>query len=260
MAFVWQERAHDNHDIEAFADAGCRNALRGCGLLKFFLTPHLRAQPDLLEFLIRAWNPEDEKFIIRGHDIEFDPQDIYFLTGLSCWGERPIMEGQRPGGETLEMLMAQVCPQAHRLHSGKVSIPTMPDLILRAVLFMITWVAGSQAQHEASKNHLRLALDCLNPTIFNWAKAVTVSMKMQLTNCRQGRTKQFGYGSILLLLMFEQVPILQKQDMALDPPVPCQTRDTRWAHVMPRGGGGWPVSWGIYFREWLERQTVFMED
>lgn len=83
MEFVWQECAHDNDDIEEFADAGYWNALRGCGLLKFFLTPFLRAQPDLLEFLIRAWNPEDEKFIIRGRDIEFDSQDIYFLTGLS---------------------------------------------------------------------------------------------------------------------------------------------------------------------------------
>lgn len=123
----------------------------------------------------------------------------------------------------------------------------MPDLVLRAVLFMITWEEGSQAQHEVSKNHLRLALDCLNPTIFNWAEAVTLSMKWQLTNCRHGRTKQFGYDSIFLLLMFEWVPILQLQDMALDPPVPRQTRATTWAHVMPRGGGGRPVSWGVYF-------------
>jgi len=93
MAFVWQECVHDNNDIDAFANAGCQNALRGCGLLKFFLTPCLRAQPNLLELLIRAWNPEDGKFIIRGQDIEFHSTDIYFLTGLSRRGERPILEG-----------------------------------------------------------------------------------------------------------------------------------------------------------------------
>lgn len=218
MAFVWQERAHDDHDAESFSDAGCLNALRGCGLLKLFLTPRLRAQPDLIELLIRAWNLEDGRFMIRGRDIEFDSQDIYFLTGLSRRVERSILEGQQPGGDTLEILMAQVCPQARRSQSGKVSIPTVPDLVLRAVLFMITRTAGSQAQHEASKNYLRLALDCLNPTIFNWAEAVTLSMKRQLTNFRRGRTKQFGYGSILLPLMFERVPLLQLQDMALDPP------------------------------------------
>ena len=125
---------------------------------------------------------------------------------------------------------------------------------------MITRAVGSQAQHEASKNHLRLAFDYLNPTMFNLAEAVTVSMKRQLTNYRRGRTKQFGYSSILLPLMFERVPALQLQDMALDPPGPHETRATRWAHVMPQGGGGRPVAWGIYFQAWLERQTIFVED
>lgn len=253
MAFVWQERAHDNNDIEAFADAGCRNELQGCRLLIFFLPPCLRAQPDLLELLIRAWNPTDGKFIIWGRDIEFDSIDIYFLTGLSRRGERPILEGQRPRGDTLDMLMAQVCPRARKSRSGKVEIPTVEDIILRAILFMVTRAAGSQAQHEASKTHLWLALEFLNPTMFNWVEAVTASMKRQLTNCRRGETKQFGYGSILLPLMLERVPTLQLQDMALDPPRSRETRATRWAHVMPRGAGGQPVAWGTFFREWLER-------
>ena len=94
MAFAWQERAHDNEDIAAYANAECRNAMRACGFLKFFLTPCLRAQPDLLELLIRAWNPVDGKFTIRGQDIEFDSTDIYFLTGLSRRGQMPILEGQ----------------------------------------------------------------------------------------------------------------------------------------------------------------------
>ena len=102
MAFVWKERAHDNEDIVAYANAEFRNAMQACGFLKFFLTPRLRAQPDLLEFLIRAWNPVDGKFTIRGHDIEFDYTYIYFLTGLSRWGVMPILEGQQPSGETLD--------------------------------------------------------------------------------------------------------------------------------------------------------------
>ena len=93
MAFVWQERDHDNVDIAAFSDAGCRNAMRACGLMKFFLTPRLRAQPDLLELLIRAWNPVDGKFTIRGRDIEFDSSDIYFFD----WIVSPRRDAH-PGG------------------------------------------------------------------------------------------------------------------------------------------------------------------
>ena len=29
---------------------------------------------------------------------------------------------------------------------------------------------------------------------------------------------------------------------------------------MPRGGGGHSVSWGLFFREWLECQVIFVED
>ena len=209
MAFVWQERTHDVNDEEAFADAGCRNALCACGLLKFFLTLHVWAQPDLLELIIHAWNPIDEKFIIQGRDIEFDTTDVYFLTGLSRRGERPILEGQRPGDESLEMLMAQACPRAHKMRSRKVAIPTVEDLVLRVVLFMVTRVAGSQAQHEASKTQLWLALECFNPTMFNWVETVTTNMKRQLTNFLCGETKQFGYGSILIPLMLEWLLALQ---------------------------------------------------
>jgi len=183
MAFQWQERVHDNEDIVAFGDAGCLDAMRACGLLKFFLTPRLRAQPDLLEFLIRSWSPVDGKFTIRGRDIEFDYTDIYFLTGLSRRGERPILEGQRPTGETLDMLITRVCPEARKTRSGKVAIPTVGDIVLRTILFMVTRAAGSLANHEASKTHLLLALECLAPTVFNWAAAVTTSMKRQLSNC-----------------------------------------------------------------------------
>jgi hypothetical protein len=266
MVVTWQERDHDNEDMAALADAGCRNAMRACGLMKFFRTPRLRAQPDLLELLVRAWNPVDGKFTIRGRDIEFDSNDIYFLTGLSRRGPVPILEGQRPSGETLDRLMARVCPWATKTRSGKCSIPSVgvgerADIVLRTILFLVTRAAGSLANHEASKANLLLALDCLEPTIFNWALAVTNSMKRQLNNCRRGESKQFGYGSILLPLMFERVPALRLQTMVLDPPRNArETRATRWARVMPRGGGGRSVSWGLCFREWLESQVIFVED
>lgn len=204
--------------------------MRACGFLKFFLTPRLRVQPDLLELLIRAWNPVDGKFTIRGQDIEFDSTDIYFLTGLSRRVQMPILEGQRPSGETLDQLMAGVCPRAMKTRSGKVGIPTVEDMPLRTILFLVTRAAGSLANHEASKTQLLLALECLQPTIFNWAVAMTTSMKRQLSNYRRGESKQFAYGSLLLPLMLERVPALQLQTMAVDPPRgPWETRASRWA-------------------------------
>lgn len=60
--------------------------------------------------------------------------------------------------------------------------------------------------------------------------------------------------------MIERVPSLQLQDMDLYVPGPRETHITRWAHVMPWGGGGRPVSWGPLFQEWLDRKKVIIED
>jgi len=236
MAFVWQERTHDINDEQEFNNPGCRRALLECGLLKFFLTPHIRAQPDLLELLIHSWNLTDRKFIIWGKDIEFDATDIYFFTGLSRHGEKLILEGQWVTKETLDMLIARVCLGTRKsTTNGKLQIPTVEDLTLHSALFMVMRTVSSQAQHEATKTNLQLGIDFLNPTMYNCAKAVVVNMKRKLTKCRRGETKQFGYGSILILLMLEQVLSFQLQDMDLYVPRPRETCITHWAHVMREG-------------------------
>lgn len=75
-------------------------------------------------------------------------------------------------------VMDRVCPGAQfRQNSAKVDIATVPDLVLRVILFTITWTAGVQAPHEASKNHLLLVVECLNPTLFNWATAVNLNIE-----------------------------------------------------------------------------------
>lgn len=130
------------------------------------------------------------KFVIRGQGIEFDTKNIYFLTGLSHRGERPIMEGVRVAGETLDMLIVRVCRGACKSStSRKLQILTVGDLTLRPILFMVTREVRSQAQHEVMKTQLCLALDCLTPTMYNWVDAVSVNMKRQLTKCQWGETK-----------------------------------------------------------------------
>ena len=52
MVIEWKEREHSEEDELAMENEGVRAALRNCGLLKFFLTPCLRAQPELLQYLV----------------------------------------------------------------------------------------------------------------------------------------------------------------------------------------------------------------
>ena len=133
---------------------------------------------------------------------------MYFITGLSQRGANPILTGSRSSREKIGEVKARVCPEAQfGKNSTKVDIATIHDLVLKVILFTITREAGVQAPPEASKNHLLLATECLSPTIFDWATAVTTNIKRQLTKCKQGRVKQFGYGSIMVSFFFERLPI-----------------------------------------------------
>jgi len=261
MVVEWKEREHGDVDAQALADDGCMAALRDCGLKKFFHTSCLRAQPELLQFIVDAWDVEDQVFRLKDQTLELDVSDVYFITGLSRRGARPILTGSRPSAEKIEEVKERICPGARfGVKSRKVDINTVPDLVLRIVLFTITRAAGVQAPHEASKNHLLLATECLHPTVFDWASAVTTNIKRQLIACKRDGNKQFGYGSIIVTFFLERLPIFRVPGGIVADPVPREPRLHRWAELMPRGGGGQHMSWRPEFFIWLRHQMIVVED
>ena len=52
----WWEREHEYEDYFDGNDLGMVNALRQCGLLKFFKIQSMRAQLRLLEYLVHMWD------------------------------------------------------------------------------------------------------------------------------------------------------------------------------------------------------------
>ena len=109
------------------------------------------------------------------------------------------------------MVIDRVCPGAQKgLGSGKVDIKTILDLALKVALHTITRATRSQAPHGATKTQLLLAVDILEPTIYNWVEAVTIKMKLQLTKFKKAKLNKFGYGSILVSFVLERLPIFQR--------------------------------------------------
>ena len=112
--------------------------------------------------------------------------------------------------ENMTMVIDRVCQGAWKgSGSGKVDIQTIPDLTLRMVLHTITRIAGSQAPHEEKNTQFLLAVDWLTQIIYNWAEAMTINMKRQLTKCKKTKLKKFSYGSILVSFFLERLPIFQ---------------------------------------------------
>ena len=51
----WKEREHEVNDQATLGDRATIVSLRNCGLLKFFMCPGLRAQPQLLQHMVEMW-------------------------------------------------------------------------------------------------------------------------------------------------------------------------------------------------------------
>ena len=109
MVIEWKEREHSEEDELAMENERCMEALRDCGLKKFFLTPCLQAQPELLQYLINIWDEDGERFILQDQELEIDVFDVYFITGLSQRGAALILTSTQPCMEIMSMVMDRVC-------------------------------------------------------------------------------------------------------------------------------------------------------
>jgi len=96
--------------------------------------------------------------------------------------------------------------------------------------------------------------------LFDWATAVTTNIKRQLTKCKCGGVKQFGYGSIVISFFLKRLPIFQIQGAVVADPLPREPRMARWAALMPKGGWGQQMAWRPEFFIWFRHQLIVVED
>ena len=83
MVLKWREREHGEVEEVVRADLMAQQALRACGLYKFWCLCGLRDKPRLLQMLVYYWDPDAESFHIDGMSLTIEVEDIYFITGIS---------------------------------------------------------------------------------------------------------------------------------------------------------------------------------
>ena len=209
MKITWRERDHEEQKIFSVNDPSTIRALRDCGLLKYFRLSGMRQHMELLEFLVHAWDPKIEAFHIRNKGVQISMEDIYFLTGFSRRGLPISLLGFSLGGEKVRDYILQYCyPGAKTSKDGKIIIHDVCDFPLRTILFTIVKIAGTATLHVANISYMQYALECMEPTIFNWDEVVLSLMKEQLSKTKGGRKKIFNYGLILISFALEQIPLI----------------------------------------------------
>lgn len=260
MYVYWREREHEDIDILVDEDPTTMAALRQCGLWKFFWSPFMRAQPRLLNALVDYWHPDAEAFMLEGQLLTPTTEDIYFLTGLSRRGELVNLRAFPPGPHNIAELIELHCEAGTEKVGSQVPINKITNLSLKVIVLLIGWITGSVALHQASRAHMRCAVQCLNAQIFDWSTTMLDCMKRQLTECREWNNKNFGFGTILCSFFFERVPGLSSRETVrghvASVPTVC-----RWEALLPRQGGGRTIEvFDDTFFDWWARQISAIAD
>ena len=147
--------------MDATNDPTSIHGLRDCGLLKFFSIPGMRAQVELLEYLVKAWDVQAWCFRLRAHMLSIQVEDIYFLTGLSWRGEQENLTSGRPDPRsTLELVRAYRIPKSG-LVNNKVPIERIRSRYNRAIWWMIVRLSRSKIPHVVTEAQLLLKVDCV---------------------------------------------------------------------------------------------------
>ena len=104
------------------------------------------------------------------------------------------------------------------------------------------------------------AIEAMEPTIFNWVEEFLVTLKEQLTKCRWGELKKFGYNTILVSFFFDRVPHMRPQVEFTN----LRARDPHmlwWIEIMAHlSGVGSRVKYRTAFLRWLDDQLLMIEE
>lgn len=118
-----EDNEDETDDIIIVNDPKTILALWLCGLAKFFLTPGINAQTELLDFLVREWDSNEQWFHIGSHSLAIEVEDIYFLTRLSKKGARIQLTSHCGGGENTDYYVSQhYIWGSRKVSSGKIEI------------------------------------------------------------------------------------------------------------------------------------------
>ena len=160
-------------------DATTFHALRQCGLLKFFCTSNMRANVCLLETHISYWDHDLGIFYLQGEILEITVEDIYFITGISHKGMPINLEGTGRGGDPMSVqdYIDTYCPPSTHKKGTCVPMSQITSFSLQVMVSTVTRIVDSSSLHLATQTHMRVAMECMKGTMFDWWSGMIPIMK-----------------------------------------------------------------------------------
>ena len=139
---------HGSVEEAVQGDLMAQQALRACGLHKFWCLGSLSAKPRLLQMLVDYWDPDTESFHIDGMSLSIEIEDIYFITGLSQQGDVVNLHSRGPrGGLIIDEYIAVYYFLDMKKVGSQIPTKSVQILGLKAILLALGRIVGLASLH-----------------------------------------------------------------------------------------------------------------
>lgn len=221
----------------------------------------MRSKTLLLQLLIGYWDLDGSQFVIDDESISFNMEDIYFLTGLSHRGLE--LNLYRGGLGDVSLTIQEYIATYYEAGTQKVAlqipIAHIEKLAPHSIAYCLVKVSGTASQCVISHPLFCYALECTQLTVFDWCTGLLAFACTQLTTCKRGRQKNFGYGSLIGSFFFERIPAHALR-VSL-PPSPLRgPQMKRWTLLWYHLGGGAPHHYDEDFFDWWNWVTFCVNE
>ena len=128
------------------------------------------------------------------------------MTRFSPRGILVNLEGTGRGGDAMSVqyYVDTYCMPRIEKKASCIPIAHIANFPLQIVVSTIVRVAGSSSLHLSTRTQMRVTMECLQGTMFDWCLGVISIMKKKLLDYRRRRKNNFSYMSILVALIFFQ--------------------------------------------------------
>jgi hypothetical protein len=122
----------------------------------------MRSQVRMLQMMVNFWDPDTESFNLDGKPLRIEVEDIYFLTGLSRWGEVVNLKSCRSGSAmNIEDYIATHCVAGIENVGSQLPIRAIKNLSLKIIVLMLTRIMGLTSLQQASRQLMFYSVECL---------------------------------------------------------------------------------------------------
>ena len=108
--------------------------------------------------MVAMWESDSQCFLVGDHLLDIEVDDIYFLTGLSCRGERVEFGDRTGGGELVDFYIKDLCVDGTRRQDRKLPIQHVTDIPLYTILYTVMRIVGSTSAHLDSKSQVLMSI------------------------------------------------------------------------------------------------------